>query len=87
MDALRYATVNFSLFQFPVGMSNRSYLKYVEQMQANKRLSFNSPWECRIGLTQPLLTSSVLINHPFNSPWECRIGLTKILFLYGKIIG
>ncbi len=43
---------NVGIFQFPVGMSNRSYLLISNlgkrELQA---YSFNSPWECRIGLT------------------------------------
>ena len=39
-------------------------------------MSFNSPWECRIGLTSPRLLFRGRGVNSFNSPWECRIGLT-----------
>ena len=38
------------VFQFPVGMSNKSYLAFYGSAVATKK-SFNSPWECRISLT------------------------------------
>ena len=38
-------------FQFPVGMSNRSYTKAVGAILKEMEIPFNSPWECRIGLT------------------------------------
>ena len=39
-------------FQFPVGMSNRSYLvQWMDEIPAAFTAAFNSPWECRIGLT------------------------------------
>ena len=38
------------LFQFPVGMSNRSYPELPNGLWM-KVIAFNSPWECRIGLT------------------------------------
>ncbi len=38
-------------FQFPVGMSNRSYRLMMFLCKNLIQLTFNSPWECRIGLT------------------------------------
>ena len=39
--------------------------------------TFNSPWECRIGLTgAPPCVCRLGLVLAFNSPWECRIGLT-----------
>ena len=38
-------------FQFPVGMSNRSYFIAFTRKRRPVSLAFNSPWECRIGLT------------------------------------
>ena len=38
-------------FQFPVGMSNRSYTSLRNFIVCFTICSFNSPWECRIGLT------------------------------------
>ena len=38
-------------FQFPVGMSNRSYDFVKEDDDKRVFAAFNSPWECRIGLT------------------------------------
>ena len=41
-------------------------------------MTFNSPWECRIGLTAGVAEAiKQAMLQPFNSPWECRIGLTK----------
>ena len=37
-------------FQFPVGMSNRSYSRFAK-VRGLFKPTFNSPWECRIGLT------------------------------------
>ena len=64
-------------FQFPVGMSNRSYKKFKKIQKILIFSSFNSPWECRIGLTRkPECAVSHQPRLSFNSPWECRIGLT-----------
>ncbi len=46
--------VNKIIFQFPVGMSNRSYQEPDQIAPVFAKFSFNSPWECRIGLTQRL---------------------------------
>ena len=69
-------SLNSLSFQFPVGMSNRSYLISNQQFQT-LFLAFNSPWECRIGLTR-ICTHTMIacMEQAFNSPWECRIGLT-----------
>ena len=46
-------------------------------------LSFNSPWECRIGLTNFTSRASLCFaTNTFNSPWECRIGLTQTIILH-----
>ena len=42
-------------FQFPVGMSNRSYSSSAQSDYEHAEDSFNSPWECRIGLTDEIL--------------------------------
>ena len=65
-------------FQFPVGMSNRSYWDSYRKLPSSPLTSFNSPWECRIGLTVKAAGKAVEAELlPFNSPWECRIGLTS----------
>ncbi len=65
-------------FQFPVGMSNRSYTEMGDGLYyCSFEPAFNSPWECRIGLTSWLTGTVLEIFRTFNSPWECRIGLTK----------
>ena len=67
-----------AIFQFPVGMSNRSYNRVLIRL-VQHLLSFNSPWECRIGLTDSAEVRKLLDEKlPFNSPWECRIGLTPL---------
>ena len=66
-------------FQFPVGMSNRSYFAAgIIEPGRIPPAPFNSPWECRIGLTKDLrsFVTKSSVKKPFNSPWECRIGLT-----------
>ena len=54
-QVLRYGTLREEIqkwiFQFPVGMSNRSYYEPGELPLLHSAMPFNSPWECRIGLT------------------------------------
>ena len=64
------------IFQFPVGMSNRSYQR-AKRRKLCRISTFNSLWECRIGLTNDDVGRRArLALTSFNSPWECRIGLT-----------
>ena len=46
------------IFQFPVGMSNRSYIPVMGAKIVESESYFNSPWECRIG---PTLTIDVAV--------------------------
>ena len=63
-------------FQFPVGMSNRSYNIQLHKKQADFVFSFQFP----VGMSNRSYMKVALIKRsdfiPFNSPWECRIGLT-----------
>ena len=69
-------------FQFPVGMSNRSYTLAAKVSVRLGWSAFNSPWECRIGLTYTIYWFSGWTRFlPFNSPWECRIGLTSFEYV------
>ena len=54
-------------FQFPVGMSNRSYV-FSESSVRNPEIAFNSPWECRIGLTLGLVLSVAVVDIIFQFP-------------------
>ena len=51
--SLKVEDVNLDVlpFQFPVGMSNRSYFRTPFFNKIPLGFTFNSPWECRIGLT------------------------------------
>ena len=60
-------------------MSNRSYWDEDTSSWDEASATFNSPWECRIGLTYgDDVVYTGVIPFAFNSPWECRIGLTKV---------
>ena len=67
------------IFQFPVGMSNKSYRVDIDAGKLKATLAFNSPWECRISLTKLVQMEKYNLAISFNSPWECRISLTSFL--------
>ena len=66
----------FGAFQFPVGMSNRYYSCFLAYRILKILYPFNSPWECRIGITMMDKNKKLTYARTFNSPWECRIGIT-----------
>ena len=60
---------NIPDFQFPVGMSNRSYMKVqCSCMQMPENFPFNSPWECRIGLTRRTRKEGTMKDNIFQFP-------------------
>ena len=85
IDSVMFKNGELVLFQFPVGMSNRSY--WTDEKIGSLPLgAFNSPWECRIGLTTDKMQFDGSNNITFNSPWECRIGLTNKIGDYYQLI-
>ena len=59
---------NCDIFQFPVGMSNRSYLPFFIFLNPQGCWTFNSPWECRIGLTYGRDNNTVILEYNFQFP-------------------
>ena len=65
-------------FQFPVGMSNKSYFN-LHCLLYPRPFGFQFP----VGMSNKSYTKAVgailkEMEIPFNSPWECRISLTLI---------
>ena len=67
-------------FQFPVGMSNRSYFFAVSSPHVSVIPSFNSPWECRIGLTKIIL----IFNSGRRKDFQFPVGMSNRSYRIGS---
>ena len=64
-------------FQFPVGMSNRSYVEFTLLSEDWSLVNFQFPVGMSNRSYRSVRVGSLQFPYAtFNSPWECRIGLT-----------